>query len=678
MTLLTNSPIVTLQVPLITYLLEASARIGGETLRRRQLNVFFWNGNVSEETVEEVPSLGGTSQLSVALQGFGTWRAATIRSYDSATGRFELKYHDEPKRSQAHAWLPFALLHFARNPPSSLAAIRNIADLPGGASPPADAATWPEEQPSLSPPSAERQQPEKDRRGPYWEPDLSDAPVPPLLQRDSLRSIADSNSHRLGEVSDGGSPRLSRLGASSALDGPPHAVAPAASFGLRTMLLPPPSHMNRQQLEPLSPVGRVFSASATAAAAAAGAMPMGSSAEAEVATRAAAAAHPFASARAGSGMLYLRTGSSGHLHISCTSDCSSSQSGYAPTLPGAGDWSMHAFPDGGAASGGCGVSPSAECFQLGRNGGLGPPLSPGFCATAGWAAGPQEPYAPEQVSWDSSTATESGHGGSGGSPPPPPLAYERSNSDLGRRAAAPFTSFSRASFPHLPAAAAASEAHHGGSIGGGAADEATAWRAMYSEVYEADGATCQWFLTKQGSGAPGAPTAMQAYTPYSVNQQQPSWHAPTHGAYGSGGGDVQPSPFQSAMQGRAAFMSLTTRREQQQQRMQVLSAPAASQASAPAAFLPISVLGQKRAVPDVGGACALTRGSVRLPPVTAPADLAADQAEAAALAVLLMDWADHMMCEDMAVDGDPWSVPPLPKRCHAAGPSKAYSSGGGH
>ncbi|GIL92746.1 hypothetical protein Vretimale_11744 [Volvox reticuliferus] len=106
--------------------------MGGESLKRRQVNVFHWNGKLvpdhSDTGIKPAYRHLQSTQLPTAYEGLGSWRAATIRGYDPSTCRFEIKYHDEPKRSQAHIWLPLAVLHFARNPPATEAAIRSSPD----------------------------------------------------------------------------------------------------------------------------------------------------------------------------------------------------------------------------------------------------------------------------------------------------------------------------------------------------------------------------------------------------------------------------------------------------------------------------------------------------------------------------------------------------------------------
>ncbi|GFR50098.1 hypothetical protein Agub_g12243 [Astrephomene gubernaculifera] len=116
------------EAPFESWLSEESVRMGGDLLRRRQVNIFHWNGNLSDTVAAELAPSGASSSSPTAYAGFGNWRAATIRGYDPVTRRFELKYHDEPKRSQAHIWLPFAVLHFARNPPATAACVRSNPD----------------------------------------------------------------------------------------------------------------------------------------------------------------------------------------------------------------------------------------------------------------------------------------------------------------------------------------------------------------------------------------------------------------------------------------------------------------------------------------------------------------------------------------------------------------------
>ncbi|GLI67744.1 hypothetical protein VaNZ11_011997 [Volvox africanus] len=120
------------KVPLAVWLQSTSLKMGGESLKRRQVNVFHWNGKLvpdnSDTGVKPVYRHLPSTHLPTAYEGLGSWRAATIRGYDPSTCRFEIKYHDEPKRSQAHIWLPLAVLHFARNPPATEAAVRSSPD----------------------------------------------------------------------------------------------------------------------------------------------------------------------------------------------------------------------------------------------------------------------------------------------------------------------------------------------------------------------------------------------------------------------------------------------------------------------------------------------------------------------------------------------------------------------
>ncbi|GIL68622.1 hypothetical protein Vafri_21871 [Volvox africanus] len=120
------------KVPLAVWLQSTSLKMGGESLKRRQVNVFHWNGKLvpdsSDTGIKPVYRHLPCTQLPTAYEGLGSWRAATIRGYDPSTCRFEIKYHDEPKRSQAHIWLPLAVLHFARNPPATEAAVRSSPD----------------------------------------------------------------------------------------------------------------------------------------------------------------------------------------------------------------------------------------------------------------------------------------------------------------------------------------------------------------------------------------------------------------------------------------------------------------------------------------------------------------------------------------------------------------------
>lgn len=99
-------------MPLLAWLQAAGSRLGGQSLKRRQVNVFWWNGaateteaaatiiaaeseQISNRAVSVAPSSSGGpaagQQATTAYPGFGTWRAATIRGFDAATGRFEVK-----------------------------------------------------------------------------------------------------------------------------------------------------------------------------------------------------------------------------------------------------------------------------------------------------------------------------------------------------------------------------------------------------------------------------------------------------------------------------------------------------------------------------------------------------------------------------------------------------------
>ncbi|KAG2493124.1 hypothetical protein HYH03_008551 [Edaphochlamys debaryana] len=113
------------EVPLDAWLRRESDALGRDALQRRQLNVFWWNGAASEEAAAAVVAKQGRPTCAsnpTAWPGWGQWRAATIRSYDGCS--YELKYHDEPKRSSARIWLPFAITHYARCPPISGPAVR--------------------------------------------------------------------------------------------------------------------------------------------------------------------------------------------------------------------------------------------------------------------------------------------------------------------------------------------------------------------------------------------------------------------------------------------------------------------------------------------------------------------------------------------------------------------------
>ncbi|KAG2453225.1 hypothetical protein HYH02_002548 [Chlamydomonas schloesseri] len=130
-------------LPLLAWQQRSAERLGGASLKRRQVNIFWWNGSVTTAEADRalaaeaemaqtrvgkaaglVTGLAAAGQPSTAWPGYGTWRAATIRGFDTRTGRFEVKYHDEPKRSTAHILLPFAVLHFARNPPADGESVR--------------------------------------------------------------------------------------------------------------------------------------------------------------------------------------------------------------------------------------------------------------------------------------------------------------------------------------------------------------------------------------------------------------------------------------------------------------------------------------------------------------------------------------------------------------------------
>ncbi len=96
-------------LPLLAWLLRAGERLGGASLKRRQLNVFWWSGAATEAEAaraltteaEQAQARNGLKAASSAAglaatgqhawPGFGTWRAATIRGFDARTGRFEVK-----------------------------------------------------------------------------------------------------------------------------------------------------------------------------------------------------------------------------------------------------------------------------------------------------------------------------------------------------------------------------------------------------------------------------------------------------------------------------------------------------------------------------------------------------------------------------------------------------------
>ncbi|GIL90968.1 hypothetical protein Vretimale_17082 [Volvox reticuliferus] len=97
-------------IPLLDWLRSANEHMGGDALIRRQLCI-FWSG-FGDKT--DMPN---------------TWRSATIRRIDKATGACEIKYHDDRrKRSQAFLYLPLTIVHFARCPPAPGAVPRNVAD----------------------------------------------------------------------------------------------------------------------------------------------------------------------------------------------------------------------------------------------------------------------------------------------------------------------------------------------------------------------------------------------------------------------------------------------------------------------------------------------------------------------------------------------------------------------
>ncbi|KAG2491001.1 hypothetical protein HYH03_010673 [Edaphochlamys debaryana] len=113
--------------PLGAWIRRASEVLGREALQRRQLNIFWWNGAASAEEAAAVVAKQGKPACATAptaWPGWGRWRAATIRGYDNDNGAYEIKYHDEPKRSSAAIWLPFAVTHYARCPPGSALEIR--------------------------------------------------------------------------------------------------------------------------------------------------------------------------------------------------------------------------------------------------------------------------------------------------------------------------------------------------------------------------------------------------------------------------------------------------------------------------------------------------------------------------------------------------------------------------
>lgn len=96
------------------WLRDASERMGGHGLRRRQLNVLWWNGAATEAEAAAAAAKGDAKARrdasaaalardpiaaraaaeaagAAAYKGYGTWRAATIRGYDPKTCRFEVK-----------------------------------------------------------------------------------------------------------------------------------------------------------------------------------------------------------------------------------------------------------------------------------------------------------------------------------------------------------------------------------------------------------------------------------------------------------------------------------------------------------------------------------------------------------------------------------------------------------
>jgi hypothetical protein len=84
------------------WLRERNSQIGGEKLVRRQLNIFVWNGVRTQEAAAAkaaerakpppgVPAFRHTPPPVLCYEGWGTWRACTVRDYNPTNLTYELK-----------------------------------------------------------------------------------------------------------------------------------------------------------------------------------------------------------------------------------------------------------------------------------------------------------------------------------------------------------------------------------------------------------------------------------------------------------------------------------------------------------------------------------------------------------------------------------------------------------
>jgi hypothetical protein len=90
-------------VPFSHWLADATARLGGPQLVRRQLCTFLWSGVADEATAAAVAAEERARALAHAktwatvppgpklYDGFGAWLAATVRTFVPETCAFELK-----------------------------------------------------------------------------------------------------------------------------------------------------------------------------------------------------------------------------------------------------------------------------------------------------------------------------------------------------------------------------------------------------------------------------------------------------------------------------------------------------------------------------------------------------------------------------------------------------------
>ncbi|KAG2501563.1 hypothetical protein HYH03_000070 [Edaphochlamys debaryana] len=103
------------KVPLSAWLRAASAALGGDSLKRKQLSIYCWD-RAQEEPIPTVPPHRSQPKPE-PKPAAGAWRAGTLVGFDHRTSVFSVKYHSDPKRQVSHLYLPLTVYHFARTPP---------------------------------------------------------------------------------------------------------------------------------------------------------------------------------------------------------------------------------------------------------------------------------------------------------------------------------------------------------------------------------------------------------------------------------------------------------------------------------------------------------------------------------------------------------------------------------